>query len=96
MSKKPDADPPATPTTYTVKASEFKAKCLELMNVVRESQVAYVVTKRGEPVAMLGPVGNVVPNPFGFMRGTVLEARDIVAPDHKAWAESGSDPLLHD
>jgi prevent-host-death family protein len=94
MPKKASTGSPATPTTHTIKASEFKAKCLDLMNVVRESQAAYIVTKRGEPVAMLGPVGDVAPNPFGFMRGTVLEARDIVAPDPAAWAESRSDPLL--
>ena len=37
----------------TIKASEFKAKCLALMDEVAESGEEIVITKRGTPVARL-------------------------------------------
>jgi prevent-host-death family protein len=40
----------------TLKASEFKAKCLKLMDEVAESGEAIVITKNGKPIAQLGPV----------------------------------------
>ncbi len=36
-------------------AAGFKARCLELMDRVRETGVEYIVTKHGEPVAKLVP-----------------------------------------
>ena len=37
----------------TIKASEFKAKCLKLMDEVAESGDEIVITKNGKPVAKL-------------------------------------------
>ena len=57
-----------------VAAAEFKARCLELMDRVRETGAEYVITKHGLPVAKLVPV--VEPRRdrfFGSMKGTVLE-----------------------
>ena len=57
-----------------VAAAEFKARCLELMDRVRETGAEYVITKHGRPVAKLVPV--VEPGRdrvFGSMKGTVLE-----------------------
>ena len=39
----------------TVPATEFKAKCLELMDRVAEGRETFVITKRGKPVAKLVP-----------------------------------------
>jgi prevent-host-death family protein len=56
-----------------VAAAEFKARCLELMDRVRETGVEYVVTKHGEPVAKLVPYKARRRTPFfGSMKGTVL------------------------
>lgn len=77
----------AEPIAGTINASEFKAKCLALMEAVRDRGVEYVVTKRGKPIAKLVPVGTMAPDPFGFMGGTVLEEHDIVSPDHDAWED---------
>jgi prevent-host-death family protein len=54
-------------------AAEFKARCLELMDRVRETGVEYVVTKHGRPVAKLVPY--VAPKRrtlSGALKGTVL------------------------
>ena len=48
-------------------AAEFKTRCLELMDRVRETGVEYVVTKHGRPVAKLVPY--VAPT-----RGTLVGA----------------------
>jgi prevent-host-death family protein len=54
-------------------AAEFKTRCLELMDRVRETGVEYVVTKHGRPVAKLVPyVSPARPSPFGALKGTVL------------------------
>ena len=39
----------------TIKASEFKAKCLKLMDEVAGSGEEIVITKNGKPVAKLTP-----------------------------------------
>lgn len=67
-------------------ASQFKARCLELMDYVRDSGREIVITKRGEPVAKLVPV----PPParkdiFGILRGTVTYHGDIIAPTGDRW-----------
>ena len=40
-----------------VGATEFKAKCLELMDRVQAKRETFVITKRGKPVAKLVPLG---------------------------------------
>ena len=57
-----------------VAAADFKARCLELMDRVRETGVEYVITKHGRPVARLVPVAERKrASSFGAMSGTVLE-----------------------
>ena len=65
--------PSATLAAGKVAAAEFKARCLELMDRVRETGVEYVITKHGTPVAKLVPVGEEAKEPlFGSMKGSVL------------------------
>ena len=51
-----------------ISASQFKAKCLDLMDVVAESGGEYVITKHGKPVAKLVPyqAPEALKSPFGF------------------------------
>lgn len=78
-----------------VPAGIFKAKCLELIDTVKESGVEFVITKHGKPFARLAPVdaAHAGTSPIGFMRGTVLHYGDIVTPDPDAWEQSPTDPL---
>ena len=66
---------PGSPRKAThVAAATFKARCLELMDQVRENGVEYVVTKHGRPVARLVPYEEAARKPlFGAMKGTVLK-----------------------
>lgn len=43
-------------TMVSIKASEFKAKCLKLMDEVAETGEPVVITKHGKPIAQLSPV----------------------------------------
>lgn len=59
---------------HSLAAAEFKARCLELMDRVREARVEYVVTKHGEPVAKLVPYSPPERQSFfGSAKGTVLQ-----------------------
>lgn len=44
-----------------VRASDFKAKCLALLDEVAEHRHEIVVTKRGRPVARLVPIDEAAP-----------------------------------
>ena len=64
-----------------VPATEFKAKCLELMDRVATRRESFVITKRGRPVARLGPVGRPPKQSiFGWLRGRAEIAGDVVHP----------------
>jgi prevent-host-death family protein len=66
-------------------ASAFKARCLELMDLVAEGCGEIVITKRGEPVARLVPVKARAPDIIGYLKGTVTYHGDIVAPTGEHW-----------
>ena len=72
-------------------ATEFKAKCLALLDEVQKKGTEIVITKRGKPVARLAPVKKPkAPSPWGWMKGTIEIHGDIVAPTGEVWdAERG-------
>jgi len=69
----------------TIKASEFKAKCLKLMDEVAETGEAIVVTKNGKPVSRLVPYRLRPESLFGALKGSVDIRGDIVAPIDVEW-----------
>jgi prevent-host-death family protein len=66
--------------TKTMAASEFRAKCLALMDEVQAKHISVVITKRGKPVAKLVPVEAEKDEIFDFMKGKVRILGDIVSP----------------
>ena len=44
------------PTTRTITASEFRAKCLQIIDEVAATGEAIIITKRGKPIANLLPL----------------------------------------
>ena len=73
-----------------MKASEFKAKCLKLMDRVRETGREIIITKRGKPVARLVPLEYRPDRPlFGCMKGRVEVLGDIVSPPGATWEAGG-------
>ncbi len=73
-----------------VKASEFKAKCLKLMDEVAESGEEIVITKNGRPVSRLLPYRKRAKTLFGRDRDKILILGDIGEPIDMEWeAETG-------
>jgi prevent-host-death family protein len=69
----------------TVPAGDFKARCLALMDDVRDRGGEYIITKRGEPVARLVPVRTERRLLRGSLKGTVKVLGDIVSPLGEPW-----------
>jgi prevent-host-death family protein len=63
-----------------VPAGEFKAKCLALLDQVAATRQEIVVTKRGRAVARVVPIEKAP-----SLRGSVLQADDIVEPLDVVW-----------
>ena len=65
----------------SIPATEFKAKCLELMDRVAQGRETFVITKRGKPVAKLVPVERQPKDSiFGWLRGKGSITGDILGP----------------
>ena len=68
-----------------ISAGAFKARCLALMDEVRDQGGEYVITKRGAPVAKLVPVRMERRPLRGSMKGTVKVLGDIISPLDEPW-----------
>lgn len=74
----------------TVKASEFKAKCLSMMDEVAASGRELVITKNGKPVAKLSPLTKrkkKKPKLFGMWKDKIKITGDIMSPIEANWGE---------
>ena len=88
------------PTTQTVNASTFKARCLEILDKLANHTLERVtITKRGRVVGVLLPPDEDVPDLqhlHGFMRGSVVipPGTDLTEPvfDDEFDADKG---ILH-
>ena len=73
-------------THLTIGASEFKAKCLDLLDRLGSRKLKrIVITKRGRPVAVLTPPEGerrVAEALYGCMEGSVIlpDGLDLTAP----------------
>jgi prevent-host-death family protein len=64
----------------TVPAAEFKARCLALIDRVRERGEPITITKRGRVVARLVPAGDEDDRPWIALRGRGRWTGDPYAP----------------
>jgi prevent-host-death family protein len=71
----------------TIQASEFKAKCLALMDGVATTGEVLVITKNGKPLVELRPyMGGKANSPFGLHPQLAILG-DIISPIEDAdWA----------
>jgi prevent-host-death family protein len=68
-----------------IKASEFKAKCLALMDEVARTGAAVVITKNGKPVAELVPHRPRGQNARGILKDELFVTGDIISPIDVEW-----------
>jgi prevent-host-death family protein len=73
----------------TIAISKFKAKCLRLLDNVKKTGNSILVTRKGEPIALVTPPP---PSPrpdrwLGCMQDTIKIKGDIISPvlNEKAW-----------
>ena len=65
----------------TLNASDFKARCLAILDQVRDTGEPVLILKRGKPVAQLIPARSRSSRyPQDDLRGTVEIVGDVVAP----------------
>ena len=69
----------------TIKASEFKAKCLHLMDEVNKTGKEILITKNGKPVSILKPYKTVPKTLFGLHKGKLHSKDDLIAPLEIRW-----------
>ena len=75
----------------TIKASEFKATCLKLMDEVAETGEEIVITKHGRPVSRLVSYRETPGLRFGRNRDHIQIKGDIVSPMPPEWYEKSED-----
>ena len=84
-----------TGQSRTMKASEFKAKCLGLMDEVAENGGEIVITKNGKPVSRLVPYHEKPVTWFGADRGKLEILGDIISPLDVEWeAQTNPDRVI--
>ena len=70
---------------HTIKASEFKAKCLALMDEAARTGKAVLVTKHGKPVAGLRPHRPRPKSALGVWKDRLIVKGDIISPLDVEW-----------
>jgi prevent-host-death family protein len=68
-----------------IKASEFKAKCLALMDEVARTGSAIIITKNGKPVAELVPHRPREQSARGILKNELFITGDIISPIDIEW-----------
>jgi prevent-host-death family protein len=70
----------------TITASDFKARCGQVIEEVSAGKGPVVITKRGKPVARLVSVEEADPGTIlGFAKGFIKIHGDIVSPIDVEW-----------
>ena len=68
-----------------VKASEFRARCLQIMDEVVETREPVVITKHGKPMCQLTPYRSKPRTLFAVSQDTIVIRGDIISPLDVDW-----------
>ena len=69
----------------TLKASEFKARCLKLMDEVQKTGDEIVITKNGTPVSKLVPYRVQPSTLFGLHKGKIQSLDEDIFSTGEDW-----------
>jgi prevent-host-death family protein len=69
----------------TIKASDFKARCLRLMDEVDKTGEPIVITKNGRPISKLVAIHTRPATLFGALPDSLHIRGDIVGPVDAEW-----------
>lgn len=84
------------PEIRTISASDFKARCLKLMDEVAAGDLEIIVTKNGHPVSRLVRCQDASTSMFGIDRGRLRIIGDVVEPLGEDDWEAASTPSSTD
>ncbi len=69
----------------TMKASEFKAKCLKLMDEVQKTGDEIVITKNGKPISKLVPYRVRAATLLGLHKGKISSMDGDIFSTDETW-----------
>ncbi len=69
----------------TMKASEFKARCLKLMDDIQKSGDEIIITKNGKPVSKLVPYRAKAATLFGLHEGKIHSSGNDLFSTGETW-----------
>ena len=69
----------------TLKASEFKARCLKLMDEVNTSGEEIVITKNGKPVSKLVPYRVMASTLLGLHKDRICSVDEDIFSSGETW-----------
>ena len=64
--------------SHHISVSDFKARCLSLLDEVAAQHHMLIITKFGKPIAKVSPIENTKPPLLGSWKGVVQVDGDIV------------------
>ena len=73
----------------TIAAGEFKAQCLQLMELTHDQYERIIITKRGKPMAMRVPYKEAPAVIFCALKGSVAMRGDILESIDEVWGAQG-------
>ena len=71
--------------SMTITVTDFKAKCLQILERVRATGEKVLITKHGKVIAELGPVAEKKHAAPGIAKGSLKVLGDIVEPYDAGW-----------
>jgi prevent-host-death family protein len=72
----------------SIPAGQFKNRCLKMLDDVATSREPVVITKRGRPVAKLGPIAP--PQPRKSLKGSVLAEQGDPFGTGESWSDDAA------
>ena len=66
-------------------ATEFKAKCLAMLDNVQRTREPVEITRHGKPVARIVPVTKDAGDFVNPLKGSIRFEKDLVAPTGETW-----------
>ena len=72
-------------TRKSVPATQFKARCLALLEEVRETRQPLLVTRHGKPVAEIVPYTPGEAHRANPLKGSIVFQGDLIEPIPEQW-----------
>jgi len=69
----------------TVAATEFKTRCLALLEEVRETRQPLLVTRHGKPVVEISPYVPKNTRRVNPLKGSIVFQDDLISPLEEKW-----------